>query len=80
MISDGLFSLQVEVKFQVLKLSSRFQIPEFQNPGINALSRAFQVSGTTPFFSRIFVPRTTGILKHRDFGRDAQFSLTYGRM
>jgi hypothetical protein len=50
MISDGLFSLQVEVKFQVLKLSSRFQIPEFQNPGINALSRAFQVSGTTPFF------------------------------
>jgi hypothetical protein len=38
-ISDGLFSLHVEAKFQVLKLSSRFQISEFQNPGINDLSR-----------------------------------------
>jgi hypothetical protein len=55
---------------------------EFQNPGIGIRSRDLRVQnpGTTPFFSRIFVPGTTKQLKHHDFGRDAQFSLTYGRM
>jgi hypothetical protein len=51
---------------------------EFQNPGIGIQSRDLRVQNLG--FSRIFVPGTTKQLKHHDFGRDTQFSLTYRRM
>jgi hypothetical protein len=71
-------------------LCSQIQVLEieFQDPGSrlstrsrDLKSRAIQDPGiTTPCFPGSSFLEQQKQLKHHDFGRDAQFSLTYGRM
>jgi hypothetical protein len=80
MILDGVFSLHLRIRFLVPGIEFQHRVPESRNCSlgyeskITCISRNYKIQVPESVYSNI---RT---LKLFDFGRDAQFSLTYGRM